>query len=1006
MRNDWNQNCVLVLAIAAAIGLPSATQAQVKVRESAITIPTYTWEDDLNPKFWALEGTGQGSASSINSIIYPYTMQDHLSRTKVDRAYRAFILENEYLKIACLPELGGRLHSVLDKTTGKDMFHLNHVIKPSMIAMRGAWISGGVEWNAGPQGHTVTCVSPVDVLMGQNPDGSAYLEISNLEKSRRTRWTVRVTLRPGRAYLEENIRLFNPTDAMSPYYFWNCVAFPNRPGTRFIFPMTLGTDHSAKTFFTWPMHDGKDLSWLKNYETSSSIFARQCEFDFFGAYDVDADRGIVQTADHHKLSGKKAWTWGNWDFGLVSQKNLTDEDGPYIEVQSGPLPTQSDYGALWPRDEVSWQEWWYPVHGLGEGFEYATRDLAIQTDRQDGRLELRMISTRRFPDARCMIRCNKNVLLEQQVDLTPDGPSSITLVEAPDSPVEIAVMTADDELLASFTSPLPIPKVEAPAAADLALKPDDQLTAEETYLRGRKFDLETNRAKAREYYEKALSQDPGLVRALRGLGVLAVEAGDYAAAVTHLERGLRRDPTDGLSWYFLGVSRLRMGDEPEALRCAYHAARCFGTAALGHGLAGRAYMRQHKSAQAVGAFADALISNPRDSHARNLLLIARYALGDEQMWEEANRATIQSPTDLLPRAVLALRNEDLLQRFGANVRSFVGEVDFEMLETALVFADVGLYREAGRVLEEVCVKAAPDSRRSPLVLYHLAYWASCAGDQDRARTLLNQAGLTSREHEFPSDPAMLPALEYAVEKQPDDASAHLHLGNLYGHLGRLDAAVAHWKKAASQNPSLSIAWRNLGLHSRMAEHDLSQAADYYKHAIEARPSDQTLYRDLAEILIDDGRRPEAIRLLESKPEKHRRADVIILLAKAYLDEKRFDDAIRLLESTPYFVAWEGQTATWVLFNRAHLERGQARLAQGDAEAALTDFDAAMTYPENLGVGRSNKPEHAPALYWRGKALESLGRIDEARAAWREGAASSEGSPQQNEGRRLCEEHLQ
>ena len=379
MRNDWKPNCVSVLAVVMACGSSPAAQAQVKVWEGSLTIPTYTWEDDVNPKFWALEGTGPGSVSPINSIIYPYTMQDHLSRTKADRTYRALFLENEYLKVACLPELGGRLHSVLDKTTGRDMFHLNHVIKPSMIAMRGAWISGGVEWNAGPQGHTVTCVSPVDALTGQNPDGSAYLEISNLEKSQRTRWTVRVTLHPGRAYLEENIRLFNPTDAMSPYYFWNCVAFPNRPGTRFIFPMTLGTDHSAKTFFTWPMCEGKDLSWLKNYETSSSIFARQCEFDFFGAYDVDADRGIVQTADHHKLSGKKAWTWGNWDFGLVSQKNLTDDDGPYIEVQSGPLPTQSDYEALWPRDEVSWQEWWYPVHGLGKGFEYATKDLAISS---------------------------------------------------------------------------------------------------------------------------------------------------------------------------------------------------------------------------------------------------------------------------------------------------------------------------------------------------------------------------------------------------------------------------------------------------------------------------------------------------------------------------------------------------------------------------------------------------------------------------------------------------
>ena len=129
--------------------------------------------------------------------------------------------------------------------------------------------------------------------------------------------------------------------------------------------MTLGTDHNGVKFFSWPIHKGKDISWLKNYETSASVFSVDCVFDFFGAYDVDMDRGIVQVADHYELSGKKAWTWGTWDFGLVSQQNMTDNDGPYIEVQSGPLPTQSDYGMLLPRAEVSWQEYWYPGHVCG-----------------------------------------------------------------------------------------------------------------------------------------------------------------------------------------------------------------------------------------------------------------------------------------------------------------------------------------------------------------------------------------------------------------------------------------------------------------------------------------------------------------------------------------------------------------------------------------------------------------------------------------------------------------
>ena len=282
-----------------------AVSAQVSAWEGAVTIPTYGWQTDINPKFWAMEGGPEGSSIITSALTYPYTMQDHLSRKLEDRTYKALFLENEYLKITCLPELGGRLHSVYDKTTGEEMFHKNNVIKPSMIAMRGAFISGGVEWNAGPQNHTVTVVSPVDVLIGKNEDGSAYIEVSNIEKSLRTHWTVRVTLHPGKAYLDEKIRIYNLSDAMNPYYFWNCTAFPQLPGTRFIYPMSLGTDHFGIRFFNWTIHLGRDLSWTKNYANASSIFAVECPYDFFGAYDVDLDRGVIMFANHHEHNGKK-----------------------------------------------------------------------------------------------------------------------------------------------------------------------------------------------------------------------------------------------------------------------------------------------------------------------------------------------------------------------------------------------------------------------------------------------------------------------------------------------------------------------------------------------------------------------------------------------------------------------------------------------------------------------------------------------------------------------------
>ncbi len=1007
MRNLFKHFCLILFYTGLLLILPNQSWAKARAWEGTITIPTYGWSEDINPKFWALEGNVKFSTTVKGSIVYPYTMQDHLYRTKVDRTYKALFLENEYLKVTCLPELGGRLHSVFDKTEGEEMFHLNNVIKPGMIAMRGAFISGGVEWNAGPQVHTVTIVSPVDALIGRNADGSAYLEISNLEKSQRTQWTVRVTLHPGKAYLDEKIRIFNPTDAISPYYFWNCTAFPCREGTRFIYPMTLGTDHHGIRFFSWPIHEGKDISWLKNYETYSSVFSVDCVFDFFGAYDVDMDRGIVQVADHHELSGKKAWTWGTWDFGLVSQQNLTDNDGPYIEVQSGPLPTQSDYGMLLPRAEVSWQEYWYPVHGLADGFEYATKDVAIQSAREDENLKLRVLSTGKFYGATCTFSQGPRKLLRKTINLTPENPKMLTLFSAPQSPVDITIKTKKGQVLACFATPLPVPRISPPETSKLMRKPDEQLTLEEKYLKARKYDLATDRRKAHEYYEKVLIEDVQYSPALRSLAVLDIEAGLYEQAVQRLKKALDRDATDGLSWIFLGVSHLRSADNKEAVKCAYEAVRCLGTASLGYDLAGRAYMLSGDYFKAVEAFERAVRFNPVDTKAKNHLLLALYAAGKTKLaYKHAEERIAQNPTDLIPRALIALQNKSRINRFVNEARAFVGEYDFQMLEASLVFGKLGLAKEAEDLLSAVCLEAVSEKERSPLPIYYLAYFASLQKDRTKARAYLGQAARCYKDYIFPSRPEAIKVFKYAIEEHPDDAYAHLHLGNLYGHLGRLSEAVRHWQRAADLDSSLSVAFRNLGLYAWAVENNLSKAERFYRKAITARPKDQTLYRDLADVLLAANKRLEAIKVLESTPfEILKRADVIIMLAQAYLNEQRYGEAVDLLESTPYFVNWEGQTITWDLFHKAHLERGKRRFENKDIKGALHDFEAALTYPENIGVGRSNKPQEAQAQYWRGKALEALERLEDARLAWKEGADGYEGSKEQNKYRELCKKAL-
>ncbi len=976
---------------------------QVKVWEGTISIPTYGWQDDVNPKFWAMEAGAKGATTVKASITYPYNMQDHLSRKLEDITYKAIFLENEYLKITCLPELGGRLHSIYDKTTGEEAFHKNDVIKPSMIAMRGGFISGGIEWNAGPQVHTVTILSPVDVLSGTNPDGSAYIEVSNLEKSLRTRWTVRVTLHQGRALLDEDITIYNPTEAMNPYYFWNCTAFPQLKGTRFIYPMSKGTDHFGVNYFNWPEHEGNDLSWTKNYEEASSIFAVDCAYDFFGAYDVDLDRGIVQVADHNEHPGKKAWTWGQGEYGRVSMKNLGDTNPEYIEVQSGPLQTQSDYGILPPGASVSWKEYWYPVHGLDDGFEYATEKVTVQTLHDGNNIDINLISTEQITGVNCVVSAKGKEIQRKKTDLSPLNSVALKMSKNNNDTVTVLIESENGNVLAEFQSPLPLPGVIPIEPPTYVNKKDELLSVEEKYLKAQKFDRALDRINARKYYNDALSDDSLHLASLRDLAILDFEQGMYAQAKMGLSKALKQIPNDdGIAWYFLGLCQLRDRNTDGAAKCGFKASRCQGTEARGFDLVGRSFMMQKKYELAQMYFAKAHHTDLNDPILYHHYLLSMLKSGKkDKALELATKRIAMNPTELVPRFIQLVWGTEK-DNIISEVKDFVGEDDFEILEGSLVFSRVGLVSEAIEILESACINIVPAEEQNHLVQYQLAYLNQLNGNENKADDYLNKAGSNYQDFINVVRPEMEDVLLYAIKKNKNDAVASYQLGNLYANFGRLSESVQFWTKATNSNPNLSIPWRNLGLYYWVVKNDHNKSELCYKSAIKARPLDQTLFRDCAKVLVDDGRIQEAITLLENmKFEGTRRSDLIIDLAQNYLDNKNYDHCIDLLTSVPYFVNWEGSSITWNIFNEANVNKGIALFDEGNYRAALKAFEKALTFPDNLGVGRSMRTQEAKAWFWKGKTLLAMNKNKEALAAWKSGAATFDGSEDQNRYKKLC-----
>jgi tetratricopeptide (TPR) repeat protein len=389
------------------------------------------------------------------------------------------------------------------------------------------------------------------------------------------------------------------------------------------------------------------------------------------------------------------------------------------------------------------------------------------------------------------------------------------------------------------------------------------------------------------------------------------------------------------------------------------------------------------------------------------VLLAAYGAGeDDQARFLASQAVDAGTLRLVPHVIDALARAEDTTQFAQRTRQWVGEPEFAFIETSLTFAEMGLHRDAAALLEAATWAAVPEGSRRPLPGYYMAYFHHERGDADEARHWLEQARAARGERVFPSRPEAIAVLQFAVEQEPTDARAWLYLGNLYAGLGRHDEAREAWTTAAAADPQLSVAARNLGVDAWRLRGDLEAATEWLQRAIAARPLDQTLYRDLGRVLTARGLTDNALSVLESVPvaAADRRADVTLDLARSYVVLERYDDAVALLESTT-FTQREGDTGTRAIFYDAHLARGIRRFEDFDHGGALADFEAALTYPVNLNVGRPHRPREARAQYWRGMALDALGRVEQAGDAW---SACAEGAPLDDEQREyiaLCAERV-
>lgn len=951
----------------------------VKCSVGNITMPTYPiGPENPNPPFRPLK------LGRRVEKIYPYTLQDSLLSIREDRAHRAVFLENPYLKLIILPDVGGRVYSAYDKVGKRETFYRNNVFKPALIALRGAWISGGIEFNyCSTTQHSPITVSPVDFSIRENPDGSVTVLVGDIEKITYVKWLVGVTLYPDKAYLETEVRLFNSTPTRKPYYFWSNAAAPATNGLRFIYPMKKA--YFEATGGSFPIHQGVDISLYKNHPTAISIFARDCKDDFFGSYDHDTDEGTIHVANHFECVGKKIFTWGTEERGLLWANILSDAEGPYTEIQSGKLETQSDFELIEPHSILAWKEYWYPIRGIGP-FNYANKDAALSLHVGPGEgatkhVRLGLYSTQRVKDGTLTLKAGGREVYKKGLDIGPENPFRDELgIEAVEEEFTLAFAVNGKEL-ASYTWKKPSTEPQAEAASAPSAK-----SVEELYLSGLDREKHGLELDAASFYNDALKADPGFSPAYCGLGVLDLKMGLYGEAEAKFRKALERAPNSSEAHYYLGFTLKKNGREKEAEGELWKAVESRSFASPAYYLLAEIALVEGDAAEVETLLRRALASNSEDVGAAGLLATALRMQGREcEGLEMAERALRVDPIDLLLNAEvyfgsLQAGRAEAAERARQWMSRLLSRQTDSYLMLAARYGSIGLYDEAVTVLG-MASEAPSWVGRDPLIHIHLGYYLAKQGRDEEALKSYTAASDLEPDFVFPHLMESAEALTDAISANAKDWKAHYYLGNLLFGRHRYEEAIAEWLKAAELTEGFSVLHRNLGLAFKEIRSDLAKAAEAYEKAVGYARNDPTLYIELDQVYEALQLQDRRLKLLENAPpDILTRGDIAQRLASLYVEIGDYGRAAKLLGEVT-FTPREGYLGVRAIYEEAYMSRGKQRFEARDLAGAVEDFHAAMEYPANIGVGAPAKRRDAEALGWLAVTYEALGNTDKARECW-------------------------
>lgn len=961
----------------------------LRIWQESVHIPTYgVGERDRNPMFLE-KRVYQGSSGRV----YPWPVIDRIESEKHDQAYQMVFLENDYIQVQVMPEIGGKIYRAIDKTNKYDFVYWNRVIKPALVGLAGPWVSGGIEFNW-PQHHRPNTYGPVSFTVDDSDPHRKTVWLHETDRMYGTRVTTGITVREGVAAIEISSELYNPTDEPQTFLWWANPAVAVHDDTQSIFPPDVHAvmDHGKRdvsrfpiatgTYYKRDYSSGVDISRYKNIPVPTSYMAYRSDYDFVGGYDYRKGAGILHVADHHIAPGKKQWTWGNGEFGQAWDRNLTDEDGPYIELMTGVFTdNQPDFTWLAPHAGKNFTQWFLPYKAVGE-VKCANTEIVAGLSVDNGIAEIRVYATKQLQDARVRLE-RKSVDrpgMGNAVKVYLDEKITVSPVDVYETGVDTDAREWDLTLTVTATNAMPLTYTPAkpevlrlPEPARAIGAPETLPNTEALLLAG--LHLEQYRHATYEpdpYYREGLKRDPGDIRLNNAYGSLLLRRGKYQEAQRHFEKARESatrhspNPYDGEVFFNLGKALECQGMAAEAFDAYYKAIWSDAWRSPGYLKLAQHAAREGRREEALRYAREAMWANYKNFDARAAVTVLERLLGHEPEAIAVAEETLQfDPMD--PAAVSEL------SRLIGDDKSRQRQADLLRGDAHSVIHLVRIYRELGQYADTVGLlrsHLANGGENHAMVWYFLADSLQAMGDPE-AKSAWQDAAEADSAFCFPNTLAEYDVLRHAIALNPTDAKAHYYLGCFLYDKRRHDDARDSWESSLRLDNGFATTHRNLALYYANKRSDYATARRELETAFALNQSDARVFYELCELyrkigmpLAEQRANMEAYRSLVAL-----RDDLTLLHVEVLNSLGAHEAALDILMNRT-FHPWEGgegKVPTQHIEARLGLARRLMR--EGKPAEAIFQLDQARIYHPNFGEGKlpgaqENHIDYTTGLAWQ------------------------------------------